>query len=127
MLVCAPDDMRETAGKCILWTAPGALRGISDNAIDLALQHMLYILAPGQLGIGRRKAMLAFALADERTCLSKCITQIRCMAQGRVEEGVAEIGPIVSIFAAERCMIGVCRSDHQRVGIGKRADENSGI
>src|SRR5258708_24694839 len=89
VVVVALSGVRETTGECILRIKPGPLPGISDNAIELALQNVFYILAPGHLRIGGSKATLQLAFADERTCYSKCVPQIRCTAQRSVEKGVA--------------------------------------
>src|SRR5262249_37531393 len=125
VVIVALGAVGETTGECILRVEPSALPGISDNAIDLALQHVLYILTAGHLRIGGSKAALPFAFADERAGENKCIMQIRRAVQRSIEKGFAEVGPIVSILAAERCVIGVRRGDDQGVRIREWAYENA--
>src|SRR5262249_52475491 len=103
----------ETAGECVFWIEPDRLPG--DNAIEFAFEDVFYVLASGHLGIGGSKALFQFAFADERAGRGKCILQVRRAAQRGIEECIAEISPGVSVFATERGVIGVCRSDYQRV------------
>ena len=49
------------------------------------------------------------------------------MPECDIEKGVAEIGPLGFVRAAERRMVGIGRRDYQRIGVRETRDEDSGI
>ena len=65
--------------------------------------------------------MLAqFSLPDERVRNNKGFLQASGSPQRNVEKGLAEIGPLGLVLAAERWMVGIGRSDDQSIGTGER-------
>jgi hypothetical protein len=66
------------------------------------------------LGIRRLEALAQFSLFDERARNNKSVLQALSLPECDIERGVAEIGPLGFVPAAERRMVGIGRSDYQR-------------
>ena len=62
--------------------------------------------------------MLAqFSLLDERARNNKSVLQASGLAECDVEKGIAKIGPLGLVLAAERRMVGIGRGDYQQIGV----------
>jgi len=59
------------------------------------------------------------SLGDELARRRKGILHIFRFPQRDVEEGIAEIGPLGLVPAAERRMVGIGGGDDQRIGAGE--------
>ena len=76
----------------------------------------------------RRIEVLAqLVLTDERARNNKGILQTFSLPECNVEKGVAEIGPLGLVLAAERRMDGIGRSDYQHIGIRETRNKDSRI
>src|SRR6478735_12371816 len=90
-------------------------------------EQRLDVFSAGDLRMRWLKAALQFSLEYQRTRLGECISQRVRPPQRLVEEGVAEIGPLGLVLAAERWMVGIRCGYDQRVCIRKPRDEYAGI
>jgi hypothetical protein len=64
-----------------------------------------------------------FSFLDERARNNKGVLQTFSLPECHVEKGIAEIGPLGLVLAAERRMVGIGRGDYQRVGVRETRDK----
>ena len=64
-------------------------------------------------------------LLDERARNDKGILQTFSLPECDVEKGIAEIGPLGLVLAAERRMVGIGRGDYQHIGVRETRDKDS--
>ena len=90
-------------------------------------EQRLHVCAAGHSGIRRLDVPAQFSLPDERASNNKGVLQAFSLPERDVEKGIAEIGPLGLVPAAERRMVGIGRRDDQRIGVRETRDEDPGI
>src|SRR5712675_1059699 len=90
-------------------------------------EQRLHVCAVGRSGIRRLDVLAQFSLPDERASNYKGVLQAFSLPERDVEKGIAEIGPLGLVPAAERRMVGIGRRDDQRIGVRETRDEDPGI
>src|SRR5260370_17987391 len=70
-------------------------------------EQRLNVCAAGHLGIRRLDVLAQFSLPDERASNNKGVLQAFSLPERHVEKGIAEIGPLALVPAAQRLMVGI--------------------
>ena len=87
----------------------------------------LHVSASCHLRVRQVKSLAQFSLQDDRACKKEGVFQTYSPTEGDIEKGIAKIGPLGFVLAAERCMVGIRCGDHKRICIGEERYENARI
>src|SRR5882757_5546588 len=90
-------------------------------------EQRLHVCAACHSRIRRLEVFVQFSLPDERARNNKGVPQAFSLPKCDVEKGVAEIGPLGLVPAAERRMVGIGRGDDQHVVVRETRDEDSAM
>src|SRR5882672_5323617 len=90
-------------------------------------EQRLHVCAACHSGIRRLEVLAQFSLLDERARNNKGVLQAFSLPECDIEKGVAEIGPLGLVPAAERRMVGIGRRDYQRIGVRETRNKDPGI
>jgi hypothetical protein len=77
--------------------------------------------------VRRIKALAQFSLQDERARKKEGVFQTFGRAERNIEKGIAKIGPLGFVLAAERRMMRIRCGDYKRVRIGEARYEDARI
>ena len=83
-----------------------------------------HVCAACHCGIRWLEVLAQFSLLDKRARKNEGILQAINLPKCDVEKGVAEIGPLGLVLAAERRMVGIGRGDYQYVGVRETGDKD---
>src|SRR6266487_4399957 len=103
---------------------------LGGNAADCSRtrdEQRLHVCAARHQRIRRLEVLAQFSLPDERARNNKGFLQASSLPERNVEKGIAEIGPLGLVLAAERWMVGIGRGDDQDIGVSETRDKDAGI